>query len=76
MPQPPEKLRRQYVNTSYPKVVLRFEDGHEIHVLRGTGKTFDAWAGETIKVLAVIDPEEREWTLLDARKADSFEPAG
>jgi hypothetical protein len=32
MPTSPEKLRKQYVNTEYPNVVLRFEDGHEIVV--------------------------------------------
>jgi hypothetical protein len=55
MPSAPKKLRKQYVNSEHPVVVLRFEDGHEIVVKKGGGKTFDAYAGETIKVLAVYD---------------------
>jgi len=55
MPTSPQKLRKQYVNTEYPNVVLRFEDGHEIVVKRGVGKTFDIFAGETVRVLAVYD---------------------
>ena len=34
MPTPPKKLRKQYANKNYPNVVLRFEDGHEIEVLK------------------------------------------
>lgn len=75
MPTPPPKLRKQYVNAEYPKLVLKFEDGHEIWILRGTGKTFDCWSGETIKLLAVIDPEERERNLVGTRKADEFDDA-
>jgi hypothetical protein len=75
MPKPPLKLRKQYVNAEYPKLVLKFEDGHEIRILRGTGKTFDCWAGETIKLLAIIDPEERERNLVGTRKADEFDDA-
>src|SRR5688500_1350931 len=55
-------LRKQYTNTRYPMIVLRFEDGHEIRVPRGVGKSFEAFAGETIKIVAIWDPtsEERE----------------
>mgnify|MGYP003349662234 CR=1 FL=1 len=60
MPQAPRKLRKQYVNTAYPHAVLRFEDGHEIVVKRGIGKTFDIYAGETVRLLAVFDPDARE----------------
>lgn len=75
MPTPPQKLRKQCVNTEYPTLVLRFEDGHEIRVKKGTGKAFDCWAGETIKLLAVIDPEEREWTHVGTKLADKFDDA-
>lgn len=75
MPQPPEKLRKQYVNGEYPNIVLRFEDGHEIVIKRGTGKTFDCYAGETIKLLAVFDPNARERDLVATRKAEEFDDA-
>ncbi|RFC42224.1 MAG: hypothetical protein DUW69_002450 [Verrucomicrobia bacterium] len=73
MPHAPEKLRKQYVNTEYPNVILRFEDGHEIVVKRGVGKTFDIYAGETVKVLAVFDPDARERELVATKKAEEFE---
>src|SRR5665647_2012742 len=44
MPTPPKKLRKQYANKDYPNVVLRFEDGHEIEIIKGAGKTFDCYA--------------------------------
>ncbi len=75
MPTPPPKLRKQYVNSEYPKLVLKFEDGHEITIIKGTGKAFDCWTGETIKLLAIIDPEERERTLVGTRKAGEFDDA-
>ncbi len=69
------RLRRRYLNADHPLVVLRFEDGHEIRVDRGQGKEFDAYEGETIKVLAIYDPTSRERDLLDSRKAEAFDPA-
>ena len=75
MPQPPKKLRKQYLNNQYPNLVLRFEDGHEIVIKRGTGKTFDCYAGENIKLLAVFDPDHRERDLVSTRKADDFADA-
>ena len=72
MPKPPRKLRKQYLNTEYPRVVLRFEDGHEIEVKRGSGKTFDCYAGENVKVLAVFDADTRQRDLVETRKADDF----
>jgi hypothetical protein len=75
MPVTPQKLRKQYLNTDYPNVVLRFEDGHEIVLKRGVGKTFDCYAGEMIKLLAVHDPEVRERNLIATRKADEFDDA-
>jgi hypothetical protein len=71
----PKKLRKQYVNQDHKLVMLRFEDGHEIKVYRGTGKTFNAYAGETIKILAMDDPDGRERDLIESRKADDFEDA-
>ena len=73
--QPPKKIRKQYTNTTYPMVVLKFEDGHEIKVYQGTGKVFDAWNGETVKILAVHDTTSKEWDLLEARKVDQFDDA-
>ena len=72
MPPKAEKIRKQYTNKEYPRVVLRFEDGHEIKVYRGTGKSFDAWSGETVKVLGINDPTSGEVELIASRKADDF----
>ena len=73
--QPPKKVRKQYTNNTYPLVVLKFEDGHEIKVYEGTGKVFDAWNGETVKIMAVHDTTSKEWDLLEARKVDQFDDA-
>lgn len=73
--QPPTKFRKQYTNNTYPLVVLKFEDGHEIKVYQGTGKVFDGWNGETVKILAVHDTTSKEWDLLEARKVDQFDDA-
>ncbi|MEO7520460.1 MAG: hypothetical protein ABIW79_01460 [Gemmatimonas sp.] len=70
---PPKKVRKQYTNTEYPLVILRFEDGHEIKIYQNTGKVFDAWPGETIKVMALYDPPSKDWELVEARKSDLFE---
>lgn len=75
MPTPPKKLRKKYENAEYPLVILRFEDGHEIDVKKGVGKTFDAYAGETIKVLAIYDKTSMERELVESRKADDFRDA-
>jgi len=72
---PPRKLRKQYSNTAYPMVVLRFEDGHEIKIYQNTGKVFDVWSGETIKVMAVYDPTSKEWELVESTKSDAFDDA-
>ncbi|HVA57985.1 MAG: hypothetical protein WBQ26_15770 [Gemmatimonadaceae bacterium] len=69
------RLRRRYVNDRTPLVVLRFEDGHEIRVARGQGKEFDAYEGETIKIIAIYDPTSAEREVLDSRKAEAFDPA-
>jgi len=72
---PPKKLRRQNTNSAYPMVILKFEDGHEIKIYQNTGKVFDAWSGETIKIMAVYDPTSKDWELVEARKSDVFEVA-
>ncbi len=69
----PKKLRKQYVNNTYPLVILRFEDGHEIKIYQNSGKVFDAWAGERVKIMAVHDPESKEWELIETRTGDAFE---
>ena len=69
------RLRRRYLNADHPLVVLRFEDGHEIRVKQGKGKEFDAYEGETIKVIAIYDPTSSERDVLASRKAESFDPA-
>ncbi|NUO62426.1 MAG: hypothetical protein HOQ11_10795 [Gemmatimonadaceae bacterium] len=68
-----KKLRRQYVNNDYPHVILRFEDGHEIQFPKGVGKAFDAWKGETVKVLAVWDPTSGERELVESKKGEEFD---
>jgi hypothetical protein len=75
MVRPPSarRLRRRFANSKYPLVVLRFEDGHEIHVKRGEGKTFDAYAGETVKVLVVWDATAAEREVISVLKAEQFE---
>lgn len=69
----PRKLRKQYVNTTYPLVVLRFEDGHEIKVYQHSGKVFDAWAGERVKLMAVHDVHSKEWELIETRTGEQFD---
>jgi hypothetical protein len=69
----PRKLRKQYINTTYPLVVLRFEDGHEIKVYQHSGKVFDAWAGERVKLMAVHDVHSKEWELLETRTGEQFD---
>lgn len=71
----PKMLRKQYTNTDHPLVVLRFEDGHEIKVNKGVGKSFNIYSGESVKILAVYDPSSAERELIEARKADAFPDA-
>ena len=71
----PKRSRRSYVNSDYPLVILRFEDGHEIKVYQGTGKEFDAYPGEQIKILAMYDPTSSDRELVESRKSDDFPPA-
>lgn len=71
----PKRVRKQYVNSDYPLVLLRFEDGHEIKIYRGTGKEFDAYPGETVRVLALYDPTSSERELIMTRKTEEFDDA-
>lgn len=71
----PKRVRKQYVNHDYPLVLLRFEDGHEIKVYKGTGKEFDAYPGETVRVLALYDPTSSDRELVASRKTEEFEDA-
>ena len=75
MPVAGSKLRKAYVNLNYPFVVLRFEDGHEIKISQGKVKTFDAYAGEVIKIVAIYDPTSKERDLLDAARAEDLPDA-
>jgi len=75
MPPVPSKLRKAYVNTAHPVVVLRFEDGHEIRVSQGKVKTFDAYTGEIIKIVAIYDPTSAERELLDTVRAEELPDA-
>ena len=75
MPPAPPKFRKAYVNVDHPGVVLRFEDGHEIRVARGKVKTFDAYAGEVIRILAVFDAASAERELLETVRAEELPDA-
>lgn len=68
-----QRLRRRYANSGYPTVILRFEDGHEIQLRKGEGKSFDAYAGETVKVIAVWGPDADDREVVAVRKAEQFE---
>ena len=73
MPSSPEKLRKQYTNADFPHVVLRFEDGHEIMIPKGVTKSFDAWGGERVRILAVWDHTSGEREKVDTWRADQFQ---
>jgi len=73
MPAQPTKVRKQYSNTEFPHIVLRFEDGHEIQIPKGTTKGFDAWEGERIKILAIWDPTSGEREKVDTWRAEQFD---
>jgi hypothetical protein len=71
----PKRIRKQYTNDAYPLALLRFEDGHEIKVYKGTGKEFDCYPGEHIKILAMYDPTSAERELVVTKKSDDFADA-
>jgi hypothetical protein len=77
MVRPPKakRLRRGYANVKYPLVVLRFEDGHEIALRKGESKAFDAFAGETIKIVAVWDAAAADREVISVLKAEQFQEA-
>ena len=75
MPPVPVKLRKAYVNIDHPAVILRFEDGHQIIVSQGKVKTFDAYTGEVIRVVAEYDPTSRERDLLESVRAEDLPDA-
>ena len=75
MPPVVTKLRKAYVNLNYPQIILRFEDGHEIRIAQGKVKTFDAYAGEVIRVVAVFDASSRERDLLESVRAEDLPDA-
>ena len=75
MPVAGTKLRKAYVNLEYPYVVLRFEDGHEIRIAKGKVKTFDAYTGEVIKIVAVFDASAKERDLLESIRAEDLPDA-
>ena len=75
MPPSPAKLRKAYVNVDHPTVILRFEDGHEIRVSKGKVKTFDAYTGEIIKIVAEYDPSSTERELLESLRAEDLPDA-
>jgi len=54
---------------------VAFKDGHEIGAKGGIGKAFDIYAGETVRMLAVYDPDARERELVATRKAEEFDDA-
>jgi hypothetical protein len=75
VPRETRRLRRRYVNTKYPLIMLRFEDGHEIRLEKGQGKTFDAYQGETVKIVAIWDPAAGDREVVGVLKAEQFEEA-
>ena len=75
MPPIPSKLRKAYVNTDHPTVILRFEDGHEIRIPQGKVKTFDAYTGEVIRVVAHYDPSSKDRDLLESIRAEDLPDA-
>jgi len=54
-----DEALKAYVNIDHPAVILRFEDGHQIIVSQGKVKTFDAYTGEVIRIVAEYDPTSR-----------------
>ncbi len=75
MPPAAEKFRKAYVNVDHPAVVLRFEDGHEIRVAQGKVKTFDAYRGEVIRIVALYDPTSKDRDLLESVRAEELPDA-
>jgi hypothetical protein len=70
------RIRRRYKNEKYPLVMLRFEDGHEIRLKKGEAKSFDAYSGETVKVVVLWDASANERETVMVEKAENFDEAG
>ena len=70
-----KRLRRRYANEKYPLVALKFEDGHEIRLKKGEARAFDAYAGETVKVVVLWDPTSQEREVVAVKKAEQFDEA-
>ena len=68
----PKRIRKAYVNDKFPLELLRFEYGHEIKIYQGSGKEFDCYPGEKIKILAMYDPTSNDRELVETRRADDF----
>ena len=75
MRKPATRLRRQYSNSKYPLVSLKFEDGHEIQLKKGESKAFDAYTGEKIKVVVLWDVAAGDREVISVMKAEQFEEA-
>ena len=77
MVRPPKRtrIRRRYENAEYPLVLLRFEDGHEIRLEKGEAKSFDAFAGETVKVVVLWDATANERETVKVQRAEQFDEA-
>jgi len=77
MVKPPKRarIRRRYKNEKYPLVMLRFEDGHEIKLKKGEAKAFDAYSGETVKVVVLWDASANERETVAVKKAETFDEA-
>lgn len=69
------RIRRRFKNEKYPLVLLRFEDGHEIKLRKGEAKAFDAFPGETVKVVVLWDASANERETIAVKKAETFEEA-
>ena len=67
MTSPGAKLRKAYDNLNYPYVILR--------IAQGKVKTFDAYTGEVIRVVAIFDTEAKERDLLESLRAEELPDA-
>ena len=68
-----KRLRRRYANDAYPLIALKFEDGHEIRLRKGEARSFDAYVGETIKIVVLWDPTSQEREVVAVKRAEEFD---
>ena len=52
-----------------------FEDGHEITICQNTGKVFNVWSDETIKVMAVYNQSSNDGKVVESKQSDGFHNA-